>query len=504
MELLTERYADKITGILSCYDRVVITGTMPQICYAAGLTSWLYAHAIRIFDYPNWADQLRLKIRENAERIAKENGIEIEHIKKSTIRKEDHVQRILKSRGYEPGLVHIISCMETCDSYKPWHDKTTHQNFLKPDTAKCLHYYFYFIDDRLGLCYLRVPTWCPFRLQFYFNGHNWLASELEQAGITYSLLDNAFLQLADFAQAQKLSDQLSVKTIHQILDQYSRMFCPVHEDFDQVYHWSIMQAEYATDIVFKKQSDLQAIYEELIRTAIHTVKPDNIATFLGHKLHGNYEGEMGNNYRVRIEGTRIKHSMGKVSIKMYDKYQIILRIETTVNDVTFFKHYRTVEQRDGTSVAKIANMKKNIYSLAPLQEHLKASNRRYLEFISTFQTNENGYRNLDQTTRPIKENGRSYRGFNFFDKRDLYLMIIIARGEFNISGMKSKNLKAFFPDMNSNQISRLLKRLRLHGLVKRVAKSYKYYLTKLGKTVIATALKLKENVLLPSLSFSYA
>jgi hypothetical protein len=207
-------------------------------------------------------------------------------------------------------------------------------------------------------------------LQFYFNGHNWLASELKQTGIAYDLLHNAFIECDNFTQAQQLSDRVSVKAIHKILDQYSRMFCPVHKDFKQVYHWSIMQAEYATDILFKKQSDLQAIYDELIRTAIHTVKPDNIATFLGRKLHGNYEDEMGNNYHIRIEGARIKHTMGKASIKMYDKYKIILRIETTVNDVTFFKHYRTVEQRDGTNAAKMANMKKSIYSLAPLQEHL--------------------------------------------------------------------------------------------------------------------------------------
>jgi len=51
-------------------------------------------------------------------------------------------------------------------------------------------------------------------------------------------------------------------------------------------------------------------YDDLIITAIHTVKPDNIATFLGQKLHGNYEGEIGNNYYVRIEGSRIKHMMG--------------------------------------------------------------------------------------------------------------------------------------------------------------------------------------------------
>jgi hypothetical protein len=85
------------------------------------------------------------------------------------------VAQVLAARGDHPGLVHIISAMEACDSYKPWHDKQTHRTFLRPDTGKCLHYYFYFMDAELGLIDLRVPSWCPFRLQFYCNGHRWLA-----------------------------------------------------------------------------------------------------------------------------------------------------------------------------------------------------------------------------------------------------------------------------------------------------------------------------------------
>jgi len=87
---------------------------------------------------------------------------------------------------------------------------------------------------------------------------------------------------------------------------------------------------------------LQQIYSELVATAIHTVKPENIATFLGHKLDPRYQGEMGNNYNLRIEGSRIKHTMGSVSIKMYDKFSKILRIETTANNIIFFKHFREV------------------------------------------------------------------------------------------------------------------------------------------------------------------
>ena len=65
-------------------------------------------------------------------------------------------------------------------TYGPWHDKTTGKTFLKFDQSKCLHYYFYIIDRELGLCYLRVPTCPPFRLQFYMNGHNLLAYKLDK------------------------------------------------------------------------------------------------------------------------------------------------------------------------------------------------------------------------------------------------------------------------------------------------------------------------------------
>jgi hypothetical protein len=108
-----------------------------------------------------------------------------------------------------------------------------------------------------------------------------------------------------------------------------------------------MQAEYATDLVFKRQSTVQAFYPRLMETLIQAVKPVDIATFLGRKLHGNYQGEMGNRFNMRWLGRRIRHQMGPVVIKMYDKFNIVLRIETTVNQVSFFKQYRQSGQSSG-------------------------------------------------------------------------------------------------------------------------------------------------------------
>jgi len=508
MDLLTTTYKDKIAGILSCFDRVIITGTIPQICYSQGMTSYLYSQNIKIFDYAKFAEPFKEELRANAEQIAKDNNIEIEFVRKTHIRKEDLVKKVLDKRGYHTGLVHILSAMESCNSYKPWHDKKTGKTFLKGTQGKCLHYYFYFIDPYLGYGYVRVPTWCPFKLQIYINGHNILANELERNNIKYTMLDNSFDYIEDlpggqsgFEKAQEICDDIDIKKIHNRLDALSKKYCPVVSHFGQVYHWSIMQAEYATDIVFKKQKDLQAIYSELVATAIHTVKPDNIATFLGHKVDPRYQGEMGNNYNVRIQGSRIKHSMGKSSIKMYDKFSKILRIETTTNDVSFFKHYREVEHRNGTKSMKHAPLKKNIYSLTLLAFLFKVSNKRYLEFISAFDNKEVGRKRLEKVTKSKKENNRNYKGFNLFSKEDLTLLLTVLRGEYNISGFRNKDIRNRIPGFNTGKVSRLLKRLKVFGLIKKAGKTYKYYLTRLGKELVITAEKLKETVLIPALNY---
>jgi len=271
MDLFLERHTDKIAGVLSCYDRVVITGTIPGLCFAEGMTNYLYAHKIRIFDYPKWAEPLRDQIRKNAEQLTSKAGLEIEFIQKNNFRKEERVRKILLDRGDHPGLVHVFSAMENCSTYKPWHDKKTHRTFLKYAKSKCLHYYFYFIVPELGLCYLRVPTWAPFRLQFYFNGHNALAAMLDHKGIGYRLLDNTFVQCDDWDQAQNLVDRFKPEKIHRILDRVARTYCPVVKQFAP-YYWSLMQVEYATDLVFYKQEDLRYLSQ---------------ADFIGDKIYTN-------------------------------------------------------------------------------------------------------------------------------------------------------------------------------------------------------------------------
>jgi hypothetical protein len=187
---------------------------------------------------------------------------------------------------------------------------------------------------------------------------------------------------------------------------------------------------------------------------------------------------------VRTHGTRVRHYLGPASMKMYDKHGYILRVETTTNDVSFFRHHRMVEQRDGQRVMKLADLKKSIYSLFPdLASVSRAANDGYIQFLSAIDDPTPGLRALSRISDSVEEREHRYRGFNLFDDDDQTLFEVLCRGEFFIQGFRNRSLREHLGRFRSSHVSRLLKRLRLHGIVKKVGQTYKYYLTELGRHV---------------------
>jgi hypothetical protein len=500
-----QKYQDDIQGVISCYDRVLIRGTLHSVSHAGAMTNLMYRRGVLLKDYKTFVAPYRNQIHEQAKLLANQEDVPIIVIRKvKKVRKEDLVAKQLKKRGTHPGLVCILSAMEGCETYQYRYDKSTGRSFLVMTSGKCTHYYYYFIDKHLGLCYLRVPTWCPFRLQFYFNAHNWLARQLDKAGIDYELRDNAFTDISDFEKAQSISDSFDVRLFHKRLDHFVDLYCPQTNQLCNIgYRWTIMQIEYATDIIFKNQKALGPIYDHLLKTMMHTVQPSDVARFLSRKdLHGKNNLPLDTSYKqVRHEMRRIKHSMGRSSIKIYDKFSQILRIETTTYDPTEFYHYRSVAHRDGTKSSKVASVKKNIYSIKPLATILGNCNKRYLKYIAAFDAPTSGKKRFKKLTKTTKVNNRSYRGINFFDQEDENLLRIVANGDFIINGFKNKDLRTALPNKKTGQISRILKRLTVRGLIRKINKTYKYYVTTLGHKIIVSVLNVKEHFFIKQLAY---
>ena len=139
-------------------------------------------------------------------------------------------------------------------------------------------------------------------------------------------------------------------------------------------------------------------------------------------------------------------------------------------------------------------------SLAPLQETLSAANQRYLAFVSSVDSPVGGTETLNRLTQSKSDNHHSYKGFNFFAPEDAHILRVLLRGEFAACGLSCRDLHPLLPDKSPGQISRLLKRLRVHGLIKKAASRYRYYPTHLGRQSAALALKLRELQAVPALA----
>ena len=495
-----ERHQSKIAGVIGCFDRLIIKGTLSSIGYDRVMERYLRSIGVLFKDYQQWASSKRDEIKSNAERLASEAGIEIEHVRSSkSFRKEQRVKEIVAERGAAVGLVHVFSAMESCSSFRWQYDRQEKVTRLKPVQGRCLHYYFYFIDAVFGLCYVRVPTWAPFMLQVYINGHQRLARQMDKHGVDYELIDNAFVRIDDYQKAQQLSNNFDARQLQRRLNQWAKRFCPASTAIEGNYYWTIMQAEYATDVVFDRQVEFQPLYDEIVRTAVHSVKAEQVAMFLGRKLHGKYRDEVGNDFNTRIQGTRVRHHMGSASIKMYDKMGLMMRVECTTYDVPFFKLHRWVDKRDGSREWQLAPLRKNIYSLRDLGCLMSAATGRYLTFAAQIEDPSAGLKAMRKIANTARQGGRGWRGFNLLAEQDYQVFITLLRGEWSISGFRNKDLRAYLPELTSGRASYLLRRLRTHGIIKKVANRHKYYLTKMGRAALAASVKVRYDEIVPSM-----
>jgi hypothetical protein len=185
---------------------------------------------------------------------------------------------------------------------------------------------------------------------------------------------------------------------------------------------------------------------------------------------------------------------------MYDKFGIVLRVESTTNDVSFFKHHRKVEHRQAPPTRALAPVKKTIYSLIDLREILLGCNRRYIAHLSALDDFSAGIKLLDRITKPRKVDGKTIKGINFFNPIEQTLLHTLQNPKFNIAGIRRADLRPFLDDISLATLSRHIVRLRLLGLIKRVAGSYRYYLTRAGRAVIAAATRLTQYTIIPALT----
>jgi hypothetical protein len=267
------------------------------------------------------------------------------------------------------------------------------------------------------------------------------------------------------------------------------------------YYWTLRQGELATDVLFRDTASLQAVYPRLTHHAIQHFGSRDVLRFLGRRTNVRFNGEVVSDLRVRPEGVRIKHWVEENSIKMYDKQGSVLRIETTINNPGRFKVRRQVT-RQGRRVVAWAALRKGVIDMGRRAEISRAANERYLEALAVVGEPSVTHRVLDPVSRRVIRDGRPYRALRPITSQDSRLFEVVLRGEFTIRGFQNRDVRNhLFPTSQrmdpvrrrkvSARVTRWLRLLRAHGLIRKVPRTRYYRVTEKGYHVMTTAITVR-------------
>jgi len=504
MEQFISKHAEKIQGTLSCFDRILFRGYLPFFSGAA-FASFLDRRGVRRQDLKCFLLRQAARLKQHALRMAAREGRPYVYFG-GRVRKEDLARQIAERDHIAQGLVCVISTLEPCRTFSI---RWKHASYIQPATRKCLFLYYYFMDPEYGLIHVRLQTWFPLQIQVYLNGHEWLARKLTRHGVRFTKHDNAFLSIEDFRRAQAFADRFVGLDWVARLHRYARSINPLLKDLlaPMCYYWVTAQAEYSTDIVFKSRHQLEELVPRLLEHSTLQFSARDILTFLGRKLHGAFAGEVVTDQRDpltqgRLPGRRVKHRMKQNWLKMYDKAGLIVRVETVINAPEEFRVRRRVT-RHGRRAVLWVPLRKSVVYLFRYREVCLQSNSRYLNALAQVDDPTPGLRALDAiTTRKQPLSARPVKAFNPLARPDSQLFTALMNGEHIVRGFTNRDLRDKLatsvlrihddPKRGSAQISRLLHRLHVHGLVAKIPRSRRWRVTAFGHSVMGTAVKLRQ------------
>lgn len=390
MKAFLQKFGSMISGVLSGFDRLFFRVSLRNLTRPFGLQNYLWANRIRFKDFAAHSEQVSARLEAASLRLAEQRGREVRYLNSSDLRKEDVAREIAARDPIKSGLICVLRSVDPCMSFQINKNRDSKKLEIRYRPRKCLHLYHYQIHPVFGFMHTRIQTWFPFRIYVCLNGREWLARQMDQAGLHYCKRQNTFTWLEDVAQAQALLDQQLQANWSDLLAGLAQAVNPIHDDifakFRCRYYWSVADSEWASDVMFRSRAALEEVYPRLLRYAVTTFDAVDVLRFLGKpvpasgKVPHRCRHEVVTNLAERLEGTRLKHWLNGNSIKIYDKGSV-LRPETTLREPGEFKVYRSAEG-DPEGPAKWRPLRLGIVDLHHRAEVCQAANERYLEALA--------------------------------------------------------------------------------------------------------------------------
>jgi len=488
---------EHVTLELESIDRMYLNLYVPMLQTERGVAHFWREHRGYKFASSALMAPMSGAFVRSIEAFAAEEGIEVVTFSKGQ-RKEDVAKKYLADFQGEEGVLFIGKAQEKATVVRTVRRRNERTGASYPSlsksTAMVNQYYFYCVDREFGPFFLKLCSYFPYNGKLCINGHEYLKRQLAQHGIAFEALDNGIASCEDPKLAQQIAEELSADKIetlaHKWLRRLPHPFTAADGQAGYCYDLSILQAEFSLTQVLDRPLTGRIFFEQVIHDNIDLGRPDQVQLIFDRRVSRRTPGRFRT--RVLTEGVvptlHIDYKSSR--IKQYYKEGRALRTETTINNTYDFQIGRRLQ------------------NLPALRKVGFAANRRLLGVQRISYDSSIGEDAFRQIHQPITVDGQRAPALRFGEPRILMLLSALVLFRLLPRGFSNHNLReqvAPLLGLTPSQISQGrmsydLRRLRLHGLIERIAGSHRYRVTDFGFRAALFLTRSYNRLLRPGLS----
>jgi len=492
-EVLKSHVTLEVEGI----DRMYLNVYQPRLQTDRGVASFFRFHRGELFASSALMNPMSKSFIAAVDRFVRREQVPLITFTKGQ-RKDDVTQEYRSRFSKSEGIVVVGKAQEKTPVFRTEKRRNPETGRTYPwivrTTAMVNHYYFYGIDEDFGPFFLKFCTYFPYNAKLCINGHEYVKRQLAKEGIVFEALDNGILKCADPRRLQQLCDGLSATKIDALLRKWLARLPHPFTSKDRAagyrYDVSILQAEFSLTQVLDQPRTGRIFFEEVIRENLDIGRPDHVQLIFNRRISKRTPGRFRT--RVITEGVTpslhvdYKHSR----IKQYHKEGRALRTETTINDPRDF------------------GIGKRLFNLPALRRIGFQANRRLIDVQRISQDCAVGEDAFKRVNGPVEVDGQRASGLRFADVAVQALLSSLLVFRLLPRGFSNRDLRDHWApllgkspdDMTPGQMTYHLRRLRLHGLIKRITGTHRYQVTRQGWRAALFFTRTYNRVLRPGLA----
>lgn len=473
-----------VTLEVECIDRMYLNVYVPGLQFVNGVVSFLRNHRGHRFASSALLEPISREFVAGIHRLIKDEAVPLVHFGKGQ-RKDDVTQEHLRKFKKTEGILYVGRAQERASVFRTEKRRNPVTGATYPwivrTTAMVNHYYIYAVDEDFGPFFFKFCAYFPYNAKLCINGNEWAKRQATKAGIAYEPLDNGFAACDQTDRLQRICDRLGPWHIDRLkckwLARLPHPFTSADRRAGYRYDVSILQAEFSLTQMLDRPLSGRVFFEEVIRENIDIGRPDRISLVFDRRIRSRGLHPTPGRFRTRVFTDGVTPSLHveykSTRIKQYHKEGRALRTETTINDSYDF------------------GIGRRLCNLPALREIGFSANRRLLDVQRLGHDPTIGDDVFTQVATPVHVDGQRAPALRFGDTRVHALLSAIVIFRLQPNGFTNRNLREHVaallglePDQfKPGRMTYDLRRLRLHGLIRRIPHTQRYEITDLGSRI---------------------